>query len=197
MFSEIYEYSDDEFPNLPKLRHVPTEFQQFLCGFQTVRFHFRLQKGVAAFFRDRKKWRKTFSEMCSSASYKFNRALSQGLINTTRVSRFREREDLGDKIECVANLEYEAKDFIEKMAFALKLSQAEVMRCAMEWWMETVLLRSKREVSTPARWKWHHRSRAPHMDSLSFSFYEFGRELIWRFHPPRPPKNAFWLRAQA
>jgi hypothetical protein len=175
---------------------IPPEFREFFRGYQTVRFHFRLQKGVAAFYRDRKARGNCFSGLCSAASYRFNRALSQGLINTARTSRFREREDMGDKIECIANLEVEAKDFIEKMAFTLRLSQAEALRMAMEWWMETMLLRNKREVSIPARWKWHHRSRTPHMETLSFSFYSFGRELIWRFHPPRPPKNAFLRRSR-
>jgi hypothetical protein len=174
---------------------IPPEFREFFRGYKTVRFHFRLQKGVAAFYRDRKKLGNYFSGLCSAATERFQTALSQGLINTSRTSRFREREDVGDKIECVANLEVQAKDIIEKLAFTLRLSQAEVLRMAMEWWMETMLLRNKREVSIPARWKWHHRSRAPHMDTLTFSFYSFGRELIWRFHPPMPPKNAFLHRS--
>jgi hypothetical protein len=184
---EIFEELDKE----PEREATPPEFREFFRGYKTVRFHFRLQKSVAAFYRDREAHGKYFSGMCSAASYRFNRALSQGLINTARTSRFREREDVGDKIECIAHLEVQAKDFIEKMAFALRLSQAEVLRMAMEWWMETVQLRSKREISIPARWKWHHRSRTPHMETLSFSFYTFGRELVWRFHPPKPKKFAF------
>ncbi|MDR2734146.1 MAG: hypothetical protein LBC99_05800 [Spirochaetota bacterium] len=170
---------------------IPKEFREYLCGYKTVRFHFRLQKEVAAYFRDRKRNGNYFSGMCSAAVDRFQIALSQGFINLKRTSRFREREDRADKIECIANLETVAKDLVEKLAFTLRLSQAEVLRMAMEWWMETVLLRKRREISIPARWKWHHRSRTPRVETLTFSFWSFGRELIWRFHPPRPKKFPF------
>jgi len=198
MFSKVYDYPEEpDYFGLPPEKETPPEFRRFMRECPTVRFHFRLQKSVAAFYRDRAARRKKFSGLCSAAVDRFQKALRLGAINTARTSRFREREDMGDKVECIANLEVQAKDIIEKLAFALKLSQAEVLRSAMEWWMETVLLRSKREVSTPALWKWHHRSRTPGMDTLTFCFYEFGRELVWRFHPPVPPRDFFLRWAQA
>jgi hypothetical protein len=192
VFSKIFEYPDNEgFENWPALEEPPKEFHKFLYGYQTVRFHFRLQKEVAAFYRDRKNRRKNFSALCSSAAYMFSAAVSQGLVDMRRASRFRGRADKSDKVECIARLEVEQKDFIEKLGFALGLSQAEALRSAMEWFMETVLLRGRREVSVPARWKWHHRPRTPRMESLFFSFWSFGRELVWRFHPPRPKRFRF------
>ena len=173
------------------------DLRRYLDGYQVVRFHFRLQKSVNRFYReyrDRRRRGSNFSRMCTAALERFQDAVREGCINTHRVSRFRERDDAEDKVECIARVPLEVKDFLEKLAFALRLSQAEVLRMAMEWWMETKLESGKREVCVPARRKWRHRVPAPHMDSLCFSFYRFGRDLIWRFHPPVSDKDRFFWK---
>jgi hypothetical protein len=169
-----------------RVQMIPKEFEEFFWrDYNTVRFHFRLQKKVAAHYRKDPYRAFSFSYRCSAAVYNFKKAIEQNHINLARTSRFREREDVDDKIECIALIEVQAKDFLEKLAFTLRLSQAEVLRMAMEWFMETIALCNRREVAIPARWKWHHRSGTPHIDTLSFNFYRFGSDLIWKYHPPK------------
>ena len=154
------------------------EFREYLDCYRTTRFHFRLQKKVRAFYLVQPN---DFCHLCEAAIDRFQDAILSGYVNTERVSRFREREDLQDKLETVVRIDVRYKDFIEKLAFALRVSQAEVLRMALEWWMEVVLEARNEEVSVPARKKWHHSMSLPHMDTLTFSFWKFGRELYWRY----------------
>jgi len=156
-------------------------------GYYAARFHFRLQTAVLNYYRTLPN---SFSNLCNAAIERFYFATKEGRINTKRISRFLGRDDMRDKVECIVRIELGSKDFIEKLAIALRVSQAEVLRMALEWWMEAVCENKNRAVNIPALRKWHHRVNRPHLDSLNFSFWKYGCEVIWKYHEGKPPSFA-------
>jgi hypothetical protein len=143
-----------------------------------VRFHFRLQKEATLFYR--RYYRFRFSNSCHNALAGFRIAVQGGLVKLEKTSRFLGREDRADKVECSARIRPADKDLLEKLAFALRRSQAEVMRMALEWWWEAVL-RAPLSIYIAARRKWHHRRVFPEQAEVRYRYDAYGREVVWRF----------------
>lgn len=97
------------------------------------------------------------------------------------LSRFLAREDVSDKTELCVRITVQDKDYLEKMAFAFRLSQAEVLRMALEWYMEAINPCVDQRTFDAACRKWHH-DRVMHSPStMWFSFKQSDRLLEWQF----------------
>ena len=155
------------------------------CG--RVRFHCRFQRAVYACYKNHPRH---ISRAVRLVLLKFRKALDGGMFNLSRVSRFLAREDVTDKVELHLQLTVADKDLIEKLAFALRISQSELLRMALEWHMEAMRPQSPRCVFYAARRKWHHRRVKPRPESMAFSFWTFGRSLEWQFPPQKAAQDA-------
>jgi len=142
-----------------------------------VRFHFRLQKEANQFYRKRPL---RFSKACHQALVDFRTVIQGGLLKLDKTSRFLGRDDRANKVECVARIRPEDKDLLEKLAFTLRLSQAEVMRMALEWRWEISEIAPLR-TAIAARRKWHHRRVWLEQIEVRYRYDTFGKEVIWKF----------------
>lgn len=147
-----------------------------------VRFHSRFQRDVYRYYSRRPRGA---SRSIRHALLRFRLAVRGGVIKLTQLSRFLSRADVKDKVECYLRISVQDKDFLEKLAFALRLSQAEVLRMALEWFMEATGMHSPRAVFLPAFRRWHHRRPKPVPYTMRFSFWATGRLLEWQI-PPEP-----------
>jgi len=96
------------------------------------------------------------SNACHEALKQFATGIKGGTIRLDVKSRFLERSDKTQKTERVLLLSCYEKDWLQKMAFNLHTSQTEVLRMALEWWMEAKNSAGNKSVSGRARKKWHH-----------------------------------------
>lgn len=106
---------------------------------------------------------------------RFRLLLRSGLFRLEKRSHFRGRPDLADKVELTVRLTRADKDLLEKLAFALRLSQAEVLRMALEWGM----------AEDGEKEKWHHDQIELKPCTMNFSFWTPNRRLEWQL-PPVP-----------
>ena len=148
-----------------------------------VRFHCRFETAVETFFMSGSG---RMSPAVRDVLERFGRCVRGGLLNLKCRSRFKGRADLKDKVERVVRLEVRDKDLLEKLAFSLRISQAEVLRMALEWFMEAVAV-----ASPEGRIKWHHELPMLGPVSLRFAFSEYGRLLEWQIPPPGLTGEAF------
>lgn len=151
-----------------------------------VRFHCRFERAVCEFYRRRTA---RISRSIRHALRKFRVAAAGGMLDLSHCSRFLARADVSDKVEARILLTVADKDLLEKMAFSLRLSQAEVLRMALEWNMEAISPLASREVFFAARRKWHHEQPNYRLGTMRFSFWATGRLLEWQF-PPGPDIEA-------
>jgi len=120
---------------------------------------------------------------------RFRQAVDGGVFKLHRLSRFLSREELRDKIELRIRVTVEDKALLEKLAFSFRLSQAEVLRMALEWYMEAISVHARQIVYYCARRKWHHRRPNPKPQSLRFAILGPDRLLEWQF-PTQSAINA-------
>jgi len=152
-----------------------------------VRFHCRFESDVYDCYR---RHRRHISRAIRAALRKFRTAVNGGMIDLSRMSRFLSRKDVRDKVEIAIRLTVGDKDMLEKMAFALRISQAEVLRMALEWNMEAVNIKAPRHVFYAARRKWHHKRPKLYMRTMRYSFLETGRVLEWQLPSAESIKSA-------
>ena len=153
-----------------------------------IRFHCRFQTEVYEYYRSRPRG---ISKTIRHALARFRLVVNGGLFRLERLSRFLSRTVVRDKIELRVRLTVEDKDLLEKLAFAFRLSQAEVLRMALEWYMEAVNVNARQCVYYAARRKWHHRRPNPEPFTLRYSFWDPGRLLEWRFPQDSAVKAAY------
>jgi len=141
---------------------------------ERIRFHCRLQGAVYAYYRKRPRG---ISRAVRRALARFRLVMGGGMFKIGKISRFLARADVEDKIELCIRLTVADKDLIEKYAFALRLSQAEVLRIVLEWFMEAISVHAPQFVFYAARRKWHHRRPNPKPITMRFSSWQPGRLL--------------------
>ena len=151
------------------------------------RFRFRCSIATHAWYSNRQF---RYSLMIRRALLRFLRAVRGGMIDISCMSRFLSRDDIADKVETSARVTFWQKDILEKLAFALNSSQAEVLRMALEWYMEAVSPIAKPEQAFAARRKWHHDTPSITPKNLRFPFWEPERQLEWQIPPPEIIKTA-------
>jgi len=142
-----------------------------------VRFHCRFEQAV---FECYSRHPERISNGIREVMRKFRVVVRGGVLNLAQTSRFLSRPDTGDKVECCVRLTIADKDLVEKLAFALRLSQAEVLRMALEWHMDVVLAGEAQDVWVAVR-KWHHDQPGLNVETMRFSFWRSGRLLEWHF----------------
>ena len=143
-----------------------------------IRFHCRFQGEVYDCYQ---KHSRGISKAIRHALLRFRQAVGGGMLRLDSRSRFLGRPLREDKIELHVQLTVADKDLLEKLSFALRASQAEVLRMALEWYMEATRMQSPQSVFYAARRKWHHRRPSLKPVSMWFSFWEPNRLLGWQF----------------
>lgn len=146
--------------------------------FGKVRFRCRLQLQMNNFYSTHLL---RFSKSCRWAVARFARAIMGGKIHIQERSKFLVREDKNDKVSRTVILTRDIKDWMEKFSFSEKISQNEVLRMALEWWMETVNPLAKSRTYRAACRKWHHDHIQTRLEEFFFSFWQYGRERYEKF----------------
>ena len=142
-----------------------------------VRIHCRVETDV---FEKCNRHTGGISKISKRALLAFRNAVNGGLFKFANRSRFYGRACREDKVELWLRIDAADKDLVEKLSFAMRISQAEVVRIALEWYLEVVMDGDLRAVR-----KWHHGHIQPRPTAMRFSFWSFGRLLEWQF-PPTP-----------
>jgi len=120
---------------------------------EIVRFHCRMEPSIRAWYCSSDTG---INNACHEALMQFANGIKGGTIRLDVKSRFLERTDKSQKVECILQLSCFEKDWLQKMAFKLHTSQTEVLRMALEWWMEAKNSAGDGSATRRARKKWHH-----------------------------------------
>mgnify|MGYP001271781770 FL=1 len=117
------------------------------------------------------------SKTCRKILLHFASAIKNGILNLQARSQFRSRPNHADKRECVLVLSKDIKDWIEKISFAERISQSEIIRMALEWWIE---ISSDKPRSTALK-KWQNDHISLRIMEFYFSFWKYARHLTSTF----------------
>ena len=117
------------------------------------------------------------SKTCRKILLHFALAIKNGIINLQTRSQFRSRPNHADKHECVLVLSKDIKDWIEKISFAERISQSEIIRMALEWWIEITSDKLRRT----ALKKWENDRISLRIMEFYFSFWKYARHLTSTF----------------
>jgi len=135
-------------------------------------FRCRLQKSANTFYSQH--WMH-FSKACRRALTRFAQALKGGTLRIEERSRFLTRRDLSDKVTRSVILTQDIKDWMEKISYSERISQNEVLRMALEWWMEAANpLASGRSFRAACR-KWYHDRIISRPEEFFFHFWQYAR----------------------
>lgn len=170
-------------------RHTIYPGTDFLPDRASLRFRFRCETSVHAWYSTR---HFPYGLMIRRALLRFFRAVNGGIIDISQLSRFLRRTDLADKVESSVRLTADQKDLLEKLAFTLDSSQAEILRMALEWYMEAISPHATADVKFLARQKWHHATPSIIMNTCFFPFWRHERQLEWQIPPPEVITAAFF-----
>ena len=154
-----------------------------------VIFRCRLQKKENSFFS---KHCMHFSKSCRKAITQFALAVQGGTLRIEERSRFITRLEKTDKVSRSVILTRDIKDWIEKIAYSERISQNEVLRMALEWWMETVNPLANGRTYRAACKKWYHDRITPRPDEFFFHFWRYAREKYDRY----PSEDEAWNAIQ-
>jgi hypothetical protein len=143
-----------------------------------VRFHCRMQTAVFDWFSRREQ---SFGKICCRAIRRFMKGVHGGRICTNARSDFYTRSDVRDKVECWLCLGEVEKEWLEKMSFAYKVSQSELVRMVLEWWMALHKDDMRGYPSKGYYLKWYHEVITARPIELFFSFWSEGQALIYDF----------------
>jgi len=163
-------------------------FQDTVPMWGAVHFHCRFRISMYEYFRDHPRG---MSKTIRLALQKFKLAAIGGIIKLPRKSQFFTRPDKKDKTEQYVSLTIEDKDLIEKLGFTFRLSQAEVLRVAMEWFMTTESARERHTDFYRVLRKSHHRQPLLRPVSMRFPIWTMGRLLEWQIPPAADISIAF------
>ncbi len=119
----------------------------------TFRFHCRMDISVYKWYCCQAP---TIHQACQNALKQFADGIRGGIIRLNTKSQFLERKNKSQKHECVILITKSEKEWIEKIAFNLCISQSEILRMALEWWMEVKNPKTDAVSATRARDKWHY-----------------------------------------
>lgn len=142
-----------------------------------VRFRSRMQKHV---FIHLSSQLQRVSKLCRTIMVQFSQSVNSGLVNIHARSDFKTRNILKDKQECVIILTKDIKDWIEKISFSEKISQSEVLRMAIEWWIE----HHKKNMRVSPKNKWSYIKVSLRVEEFDFSFWKYARNLTLSFPKP-------------
>ena len=154
--------------------------------FGKIQFRCRLQKNINTYYS---KHSLRFSRSCRRALACFVKAILSGQIQIQQRSNFFSRTDKNDKVSRAVLLTKDLKDWMEKFSFSEKISQNEVLRMALEWWMETAAVPEGRRYRAACE-KWYHDRVQTRPEEFFFSFWRYGRERYEKFPTLEEVQNA-------
>ena len=141
-----------------------------------IRFHCRLKTDVYRFFRH---VNRRFSRNCLQVIHKYMRGVRGGRITLDRRSSFYSRPDRSDKVECWLKVRESDKEWLETVSFSLRMSQAELVRMALDWWL--ALHSNHGSIDEYDASSWYHEIITCRPIEVVFTFWGRGIVLIRNF----------------
>lgn len=142
------------------------------------RFHCRMDKNTYNWYANH---HLKMSRACRDALVAFAKGVRGGRINTEMRSRFLKRDDRADKVERIITITGYDKEWLLKMSFMLCISQAEILRMALDWCMG-VMDSSGKEVVKGGDWEaWHHGVIQYRQTEVQFSLWSKDRVILFHF----------------
>jgi hypothetical protein len=133
------------------------------------------------------------SRACRKAIVAFAKGIRGGRVKTEIRSRFLDRVEKADKIERSVMITGYDRAWLVKMAFMLCISQAEVLRMALEWWREVMDPVGRRYIARYARKKWHHSVIQHRATGVRFCLWAKDRMILNHF--PTQQEAAIGIKA--
>lgn len=159
-----------------------------------IRFHCRLRTDVCRFFRCT---RRRFSRSCVQALRKYMRGVRGGRIALDKGSSFYLRPDKSDKVECWLRMRESDKEWLEKMSFSLRMSQAELVRTALDWWLALHRHQNEGRDNEYGASSWYHEVITCRPIEVTFGFWSRGLVLIRDFPSTEEVKDGLAVTTAA
>lgn len=143
-----------------------------------IRFHCRLKTDVYRFFR---RVNRRFSRNCLQVIHKYMRGVRGGRMTLDRRSSFYSRPNRSNKVECWLKVRESDKEWLEKVSFSLRMSQAELVRMALDWWLALHTHQGEGRRDEYDASLWYHEIITCRPIEVAFSFWGRGIVLIQDF----------------